>query len=1271
MSASDAHTPRSPDPTRIATPSDFGGELSLAKEAAGLTVRQLANKSAVPRATIQGYLSGDHLPQPNYLSPLIRILEACGQGGAQTLDLWVDALTRARRVPGRRPASSPQPYRGLTSFDQQDAAWFFGREDLAGEIADRVAGQLPGTGGPLIVVGPSGAGKSSLLRAGVIPELRKRGRAPAIMTPGLHPARNLADVLSAETAPATQRVLVVDQFEEIFARELTDDERQDFIDSVCTAETAVVIGMRADFYPQALRHSLLAAAMQRDQIVVGPMSAVELRRVIVEPARRAKLDVEPGLVELVLRDLLPRTSGIASRGAHDAGALPLLSHALQAAWERHRGSRLAIGDYLAGGAITGSIAQSADAVLAGLSQQLREVARRLFLRLVRTDEDIADTRRRIALSDLFEGREPAEIDDYQDVLDRFTEARLLTVDIDAVEITHEALLTTWPQLLEWLDADRDWLRLHRRIAAAAEQWREAERDSDQLYRGARLHIAREWVVNRGYRRELNAAEREFFDASERHQADWDRRERRRVGRRYRLAVLVTVLAVVAASGAIFARQQQRTNEREQTQTLSRLVADESDQLRGNDVALSMQLALAAYRISPTPEALSSLLDSTGVTPDTQLRPVSGAAGSITVGGEFLAAGTGNGTIQLWKLAADDRTDPVDTLRTGDDSPIFTIALSKSGGILAAGQGTNIYVWNTSVPARARALGDLRIPSGTIVSLAISQDGLRLAAGTSAGDVWLWNLANPAHAAGPAELTGPTETVESVAFSPDGRTLAAGSDDSTVHLWQVADPGHPTALSSVTTPNSVVFAVAISPDGRTLAAGTSEGHDVYLWNIADPVHPASTGPPLIGPGDWVNSVAFSPDGRSLAAGSSDGLLWIFDLASRQAVRELPHPQPVSVVQYLPDGTPVTLTVDDGFIHLWHLPGPVITGARDGIFAVSFDAGGQRLGIGAGADDDTLTVWNATDPQDPVKLGPPIVGAPGRGRFSGSGALAPDGRTFAVGDVNGTIQLWNISNPAHPVRLGAPIRAASKLIESVNYDQAGDVLAVSSDDGTVHLYSVSAPNRPVSLSTIATPQAGEIFQSAFSPDGRLLVAASSDGEAYLYNIGNRAKPVLVAKLGGFTDAAYSAAFDSSGTLLAVGSADGTVRLWDTTDAAHPDSLGTELSGPVGYIYSMAFAAATNVLAISGNENGTIWIWDLTNPRQPVHTATVTGPSSGVFAVTFSPNGQTLVAGGVNHTVQIWTTNPLTAATWICSIVGQPITRTEWTQYIPGQAYEPPCT
>jgi transcriptional regulator with XRE-family HTH domain len=159
-----------PDPGRITSQTDFGRELTLARQQAGLTIRDVAKASGIPVSTVGDYFAGRHLPPARQPELLPSILTACQITEAEQVARWLDALNRVRRAPGRPPAS-PAPYRGLASFQPEDAAWFFGREELVLHLVRLATG--PGAPGlPLAVVGPSGSGKSSLLRAGLVPRLR-------------------------------------------------------------------------------------------------------------------------------------------------------------------------------------------------------------------------------------------------------------------------------------------------------------------------------------------------------------------------------------------------------------------------------------------------------------------------------------------------------------------------------------------------------------------------------------------------------------------------------------------------------------------------------------------------------------------------------------------------------------------------------------------------------------------------------------------------------------------------------------------------------------------------------------------------------------------------------------------------------------------------------------------------------------------------------------------------------------------------------------------
>ena len=363
---------------------------------------------------------------------------------------------------------------------------------------------------------------------------------------------------------------------------------------------------------------------------------------MTEPARLAGLRLEPGLVDLVLRDV-----------AGEPGALPLLSHALRATWERRDGRTLTVEAYRESGGVASALARTADDLVDALPDDRRPLVRSLFLRLTELGEGIEDTRRRVAIDELVpEGASPEAV---QALLEQLASARLLSLGESTAEVAHEVLIREWPTLRSWLDEDREGIRLHRRLGNAARLWEAGGREASDLYRGARLTAALDWA--HGHRAELNATEQAFL-AESRAAGERDAERQRRANRRLRgllagTAVLL-VLAMLAGAVAFVQRGQARDEAlKSDAKRLGTLAAGEPNLDR------SMLLAVAGTKLKDLPETRGDLLAALQSTP-AALRFVRASRSSIvsvevSPDGRLVASGDTEGAVhfhavQTWKPA---------------------------------------------------------------------------------------------------------------------------------------------------------------------------------------------------------------------------------------------------------------------------------------------------------------------------------------------------------------------------------------------------------------------------------------------------------------------------------------------------------------------------------------------------------------------------------------------------------------------------------------------
>jgi WD40 repeat protein len=1008
------------------------------------------------------------------------------------------------------------PYRGLQVFEEEHAEFFFGRDADVQRLLELLKIERF-----LGVLGPSGSGKSSLVRAGLVPAIR-RGTLPGsddwkvtVLKPGAEPLTTLAthivdlfpsvaihdtvDRLGSDDrtlhlaaaqgmlrSPEEERVLlVVDQFEEVFTLCREEEERRAFIANILHAglnpggRVVVVITMRADFYPKVSLYPELAQAVSANDFLAWPMEEWALAQSIEEPAREVGLELEEGLTDQILSDL-----------REAPGALPLMEHALLELWERRRGTLLTLEAYRQIGGVEGALARRADEVYASLSPEEQSIARRVLLRLTQPGEGTEDTRRRASMTELA-GR-AGEREAVERVVGALTDARLLTAGTDTrsneqwVDVSHEALIRGWPRLRGWLEEDRAGLRTHRRLTEAAQEWQRLERDPDALFRGARLAEATEWAQrNPGA---LNELEEEFLRES----VETEERSRRSRVRRLRVAAaaLGTGLVIVAALAVVTFLQKGRADEQERLARSREIAATSLEQLE-RDPQLSLLLAIEAYETAPTVQAEAAVRAGLVSSHLRRVIPVGAPEvfADMSPDGALIATGNPFGEVALWDRASGRRlavlvpgAEPAEpgALPPGPEGP-------PEGGE-APPEGPDAPPEEAEAPpegpdappeeAEAPPEGPDAPPPGPeggppgpgFAFVSFSPDGSRLFSGHEGGDGAIWSVPDGDLV---TRLEGEGLLLYSGEWTRDGRTLLTIEFGGLARLWDAAS-GDVRAQFRVEESGPIPPLATLSPDGRLVAIWA--GSEVRVVSV-------STGRTVgVFDGNLIEGRGFSPDGRLLLVGGSetrDDGVRVVDVASRRA-RTLTAGTLVVDAAFSPDGERLLTGGEGDTAHIWDVrTGRLLqelSGHGGDVLRVSFSPDG-KLALTA-SDDSTARIWDAAT----GRLLAVLVGHTGPIPFA---EFTPDGRYVVT--AGGDVRVWEATGAG-----AAILRGHEGPVASARFSPDGRWI-VSSDvfSGNARIWNASTGTLASELRPPLPPGAERHLFPTFSADGRLVLTSGFIG------------------------------------------------------------------------------------------------------------------------------------------------------------------------------------
>ena len=1201
---------------------------------------------------------------------LVREFQQVLRQGTETLEIALEELD----LSDFELIETKNPYKGLRAFQQADAEDFFGRSEMIERVLDRLQ-EPEAQNNFLAVIGPSGSGKSSLIKAGVLPALRK-GRIEgsenwfyAEMVPSHDPLEELAAaLLSVATAPLPgmvdllrtdpnglargvqealptqdgKLVLMIDQFEEVFTQVESESDRQQFLDLVLAAVSSedspviIIATLRADFYDRPLLYQNFGELIRQRTELVLPLSDRELEEAISGPAYRVGAVLEEGLIELILQDV-----------REQPGALPLLQYALTELFERRDGALLTTTAYQEIGGTLGALARRAEEVYKEFDDAGKEMVRQMFLRLVTLGEGTEDTRRRILQSELMTLAQPQLV---ESVIDYFGRYRLLTFDRDeatrgaTVEVAHEALIRQWERLREWLDESREDVRLERQLLYATEGWHAAGKDASYLMQGTRLQQFQEWSETTSL--SLNQAELDYLSASlrareEQRELERARQEReaaleRQRKRNLQIAVIIFAIAAVVAVGlSIFAFDQ--SNKAEEQRLIAETEREAAEEQRGiaeeqRTIAEGEREAAEAARevaeinqLKNLSMALSASARAALIEHDPALAlPVAIEANWVSQPPEAEA-------LRILGMAA--FAPGPRFLYTDTDRSVTAVDTSPDGLMGAYGGVEGVIYFVSTVTGETISSIETGAP---ITGLSFSPGGALIAASLTDYTVGVWVIESGEEH---FRLEGHANVVTDVEFSADGSLLASSSADLTLRLWD-AENGAPLRVMDGHT--GIVTNLSFSPDGTRLVSSSADNADgerdrtLRFWDLATGENTRTIAP---GSG-FLRDVEYSPDGKTVAVATWDsangGTAFVYDAESGEKIHRLfRHRTVVSDVEYSPDSKHLVTASWDKSVKFWDVDKGVeldsFTNLAERILDVEYTPDGEYMMIGLGYVGDEAIIEVANSPASTAAYLWDLQNRTQAQVYSGHDDwtwtvdISPDGRLAASGagplfpqketeGFDSSVRVWDIATASEILRL----EGHTSTVDSVRFTLDGELLLSAAWDGSIRLWDLATGEQL----RVYEGHADRVYMIDLMPNGEQFISASRDKTLKLWDIESGE---VIRTYEGHENDVNGLHITADGKQMVSAGSDRTVRRWDIES-------GAELQRYEGHTATVNYAklSPNREFIISTSWDDTVRMWDTESGEE---IRQFVGHTGNTFGIAITADSGLLLTTSSDTSVRMW--------------------------------------